>query len=191
MHSRLIIHSLSQKAQPPRLLANDLSNYINESELTDAHMRESTEVSQISMSKRASNALNLMTRSTTELDNMGDEYDLSRPEETIAPEKTANDQQQAIKEDIPASAAMDLIDHEEPNSSKAKEPAKSKKFAINNFLRDPSAKNKERSSSKATAGLYSSLKDEDSFGLVNPAPTQPAKPKIDINALDDDDLDFF
>lgn len=179
------------KAQPPRLLANDLSNYINESELTDAHMRESTEVSQISMSKRASNALNLMTRSTTELDNMGDEYDLSRPEETIAPEKTANDQQQATKEDIPASAAMDLIDHEEPNSSKAKEPAKSKKFAINNFLRDPSAKNKERSSSKATAGLYSSLKDEDSFGLVNPAPTQPAKPKIDINALDDDDLDFF
>lgn len=180
-----------QKAQPQNLLINNLSNYIQDSELTDAHMRESTEVSQISMSKRASNALNLMTRSTTELDNMGDEYDLSKPEENAAAEKIANNHHPATNGSTVASNKIDLIDHEGTKPPKAQENAKPKKFAINNFLRDPSAKNKEKTSSKATVGLYSSIKDEDSFGLMNPAPLQPSKQKIDINALDDDDLDFF
>lgn len=179
------------KIQPQGLLVNELSNYIQESELTDAHMRESTEVSQISMSKRTSNALNLMTRSTTELDNMGDEYDLSKPEENVATEKNVNGHHQTVKEDAPTLTTANLTDHIDSMPSKSQETTKPKKFAINDFLRDPSAKNKEWSSSKATAGLYSSLKDEDSFGLIGSTPAQPVKPKIDINALDDDDLDFF
>lgn len=179
------------KLQPQGLLVNELSNYIQESELTDAHMRESTEVSQISVSKRASNALNLMTRSTTELDNMGDEYDLSKPEENVATEKGVSGHHQTIKEDAPTLVVANSVDQIDPKPSRNQETAKPKKFAINDFLRDPSAKNKERPSSKAAAGLYSSLKDEDSFGLIGSIPAQPTKPKIDINALDDDDLDFF
>lgn len=178
------------KTHPQNLLTNDLSNYIQESELTDAHMRESTELSQISMSKRASNALNFMTRSTTELDNMGDEYDLSKPDENITTERTADDHHTTGKEDVVVSNSTDAIDYKDVRPPKIQERAKPKKSTINNFLRDPSAKNKEKTSSKATIGLYSSIKDDDSFGLVNPAPTQPAKQKIDINALDDD-LDFF